>query len=119
MVGDGPDLNQKFCMYQYEAGTRTREPFCAIDDCEPPIYDPCSASELERCGCSLEFGETPIPLTIRGFQLVLSDKVGFVQIHQTCPELPQRLVNILKGVEVITSGVTTVDSNRRLDLIDE
>ncbi len=24
MVGDGPDLNQKFCMYQYEAGTRTR-----------------------------------------------------------------------------------------------
>ncbi len=76
------------------------DPFCAIADCDPPIYDPCSASELERCGCSVEFSESPLPLTIRGFQLVLNDKVGFVPIHQRCPRLPDKLINVLKGVEV-------------------
>ena len=48
---DDDDEDQRFCMYQYERGTRTTNPFCQIENCEPPVSDPCSRTELARCKC--------------------------------------------------------------------
>merc|ERR1719409_895828 len=72
-------------MYQYERGTRTTNPFCQIENCEPPVSDPCSRTELIRCKCE-ELSEDLLPLTIHGFQLYEDDIVGFMPMEHSCSD---------------------------------
>jgi hypothetical protein len=84
MVGNGPNAGHRFCMYQHERGTRTTQPICtAAATCNPPLTDPCSQEELERCGCSLASQEI-WPLQIRGFNLQPEDKISFLPEEQLC-----------------------------------
>merc|ERR1711871_444822 len=95
-------------MFQYERGTRTQDPECKLTACDPPIYDPCSASELARCECDGPISSDVLPVTIQGFQLVASDKVGFVPIHQRCPDVPENFVDFINNAA--TSGAASSPS---------
>merc|ERR1719191_2188936 len=83
LIGDGPYENQRFCLIQYEKGTRTRNPRCRLDPCFPALVDPCSARELERCLCD-DLAYTPGPLTIHGFQMYAQDVLGAIPIERQC-----------------------------------
>jgi hypothetical protein len=83
LIGDGPYENQRFCLIQYEKGTRTRNPRCRLDPCIPALVDPCSARELERCLCD-DLAYTPGPLTIHGFQMYAQDVLGAIPIERQC-----------------------------------
>jgi hypothetical protein len=85
LIGDGPYDNQRFCLIQYEKGTRTREPRCRRDPCYPPLVDPCSPRELERCLCD-ELAYSPGPLTIHGFQMYAEDILGAIPIDRQCSD---------------------------------
>ncbi len=87
MVGDGPENNQWFCMFQYESGTRTiNSANCNPTDCEelPAMLDPCSSRELERCKCSKLRHDGPTGLVIRGFQLSPLDELIFRPYEEEC-----------------------------------
>jgi hypothetical protein len=85
LIGDGPYERQRYCLVQYEKGTRTSNPRCRRDPCFPPLVDPCSARELERCLCD-ELEEEPGDLTIFGFQMYAEDVLGAIPIEQECTE---------------------------------
>merc|ERR1719387_7306 len=73
-------------MKQYERGTRTEQPVCpTASDCNggPPLTDPCSAGELERCGCAPTSSEV-LPLTIQGFQLYEQDVIELIPEGESC-----------------------------------
>eukprot|EP00930_Biecheleria_cincta_P059553 TRINITY_DN4525_c0_g2_i1.p1 TRINITY_DN4525_c0_g2~~TRINITY_DN4525_c0_g2_i1.p1 ORF type:complete len:931 (+),score=159.96 TRINITY_DN4525_c0_g2_i1:136-2928(+) len=86
MVGNGPFKGHMFCMYQYEVGTRTSSPICdgALDGaCQPPLTDPCSPTELARCGCNSRVDEV-FDMKIMGFNLQQEDKIHFVPMSEPC-----------------------------------
>lgn len=84
MVGNGPFTNHRFCIIQYEKGTRTEFGICpSAADCNPPLNDPCNFEELTRCGCSPAFSE-PLPFRIAGFQLLPQDRLSFIPMDQLC-----------------------------------
>jgi len=84
MVGNGPYSGHLICMYQYERGVRTIEPICtAAFDCDPPLIDPCSREELERCGCNVRLDEV-FPFTVKGFNLQQNDILTFVPQSELC-----------------------------------
>ncbi|CAD7955579.1 unnamed protein product [Amoebophrya sp. A120] len=120
MVGDGPHLNQRFCMYQYETGTRTIEPrmsMCTIN--QNVVTNPCSTQELQEGGCFADLAPdgAPVPLKIRGFQLEEADRVGFVPLDEQCPPVPDnfRVFANLYGTAPDSNGNgATVVSARRL-----
>ncbi|CAD7927173.1 unnamed protein product [Amoebophrya sp. A25] len=119
MVGDGPHEDQRFCMYQYETGTRTIEPRMSV--CTIPcdgtinsiITDPCSTEELQRCGCFADLAPdgAAVPLKIRGFQLVESDRVGFVPLDEQCPDLPDNFVTFVAGNTFGSQASSSSSSN--------
>jgi hypothetical protein len=106
LIGDGPYENQRFCLIQYEKGTRTRQPRCRLDPCYPALVDPCSARELERCLCD-ELAYTPGPLTIHGFQMYAEDVLGAIPIDQQCSQTFEN--HIVPGFRIrnANSEVTT------------
>lgn len=84
LVGNGPFPGHRFCMYQYEGGTRTLEPVCsAAADCDPPLTDPCSPEELERCGC-MPKSQVVESLEITGFNLQVTDSISFLSFDLLC-----------------------------------
>merc|ERR1719482_500924 len=83
LVGDGPYEQQRYCLIQYEKGTRTRNPRCRRETCSPPIRDPCSPRELERCLCD-DIEEVPGPLEVQGFQLYAADRLLVFPEDQEC-----------------------------------
>jgi len=84
MVGNMPYSPHRFCMTQYEENVRTREPICPnAKDCEPPLTDPCSAKELERCGCDSRLDEK-FNITIQGFNLEDTDTLQFLPYETLC-----------------------------------
>lgn len=101
MIGDGPFEGQRFCIYQYERGTRTQDPTQG-QDCDPPIADPCSAAELRRCDAT-ELSEVLLPLKILGFQLMLEDELGFIPFEQQCTENFQSLPSFSTPQKVVRS----------------
>jgi hypothetical protein len=79
MVGDGPEPNHMFCMFKNERGVHTINPICPTADAfVPPLTDPCSESELQRCGCEPTTPEL-LPVKIEGFQLLAADQIGFLE----------------------------------------
>lgn len=88
MVGDMPYAPHRFCMIQYEESVRTRMPLCpSAADCDPPLTDPCSATELARCGCDTRLDEK-FNFTISGFNLVDTDMMYFLPYEQLCSLTP-------------------------------
>lgn len=83
MVGNGPFSEHKFCVYQFEKGSRTVEPVCGALTCDPPLLDPCSDAELVRCGCEVQ-ADAPGPLMVRGFNLQQEDDVSFLPYDRSC-----------------------------------
>lgn len=84
MVGNGPYTAHRFCMYQYEHGVRSGTPICnAAVDCSPPLVDPCSQAELERCGCETRLDHI-WPIKVQGFNLQQSDALSFLRLDQLC-----------------------------------
>mmetsp|Transcript_18239 Transcript_18239/g.57376 ORF Transcript_18239/g.57376 Transcript_18239/m.57376 type:complete len:527 (-) Transcript_18239:95-1675(-) len=84
MVGNGPFTAHRFCMYQYEHGVRSRTPTCAAAaDCSPPLLDPCSPQELERCGCETRLDQV-WPVKVSGFNLQISDEISFLGLDKLC-----------------------------------
>ncbi|CAE8627095.1 unnamed protein product, partial [Polarella glacialis] len=84
MVGNGPFSGHMFCMYQYEVGVRTASPICPTAmDCDPPLTDPCSPSELNRCGCDARVDEI-FPLQVQGFNLQKEDQISFLTPDKLC-----------------------------------
>ena len=89
IVGDGPYSNQLVCMYQYERGIR----FHVNDEIKYPLNrqctdscvmsDPCSAAELNRCGCT-GWKRSPGGFVLSGFNLAMDDKVSFVASTEEC-----------------------------------
>lgn len=122
-------------MYQYEKGTRTVDPrldfVCKpteMGKCDgkegnpPPLTDPCNNEALRDCGCNAEVSPTPVPFKIRGFQLVESDRVGFVPLDQNCPSMPQNFVDYMKGMtysNAATGGEQATSARRRHLVSDE
>eukprot|EP00392_Amoebophrya_sp_AT5.2_P004862 g4871.t1 len=68
MVGDGPHQHQRFCMYQYMTGPAGKWAHGAV-----------------------------VPFKVRGFQLVASDRVGFVPLDEQCPSLPENFITFVAG----------------------
>lgn len=86
MVGNGPKKGHLFCMYQYEVGTRTNNAICpSAIDCQPPLTDPCSPTELSRCGCDSRV-DSVFDIKIMGFNLQQEDTIHFLPITQPCDE---------------------------------
>jgi len=85
LIGDGPYENQRYCFIQYEKGTRTSNPRCRRQDCYPPLKDPCSPRELERCLCD-DIEETPGAIIVQGFQLYAEDVLGAISIDKMCTD---------------------------------
>lgn len=84
MVGNGPFTAHRFCMFQYDHGVRTGTPICnAAADCNPPLLDPCSAQELERCGCDPGLDQI-FPIRVTGFNLQDSDELTFLTLDKLC-----------------------------------
>jgi hypothetical protein len=84
MVGNGPFKGHNYCMYQYEVGVRTSEPIClTAQTCYPPLTDPCSASELSRCGCKSRL-DTIFPMKVSGFNLQQEEKIIFLPENTLC-----------------------------------
>eukprot|EP00928_Gymnodinium_smaydae_P007329 TRINITY_DN12649_c0_g3_i2.p1 TRINITY_DN12649_c0_g3~~TRINITY_DN12649_c0_g3_i2.p1 ORF type:complete len:1560 (-),score=383.63 TRINITY_DN12649_c0_g3_i2:256-4455(-) len=84
MVGNGPHSGHLFCMYQHERGVRTERPICTqAQDCVPPLTDPCSPQELERCGCGPR-SQIVVPIKISGFNLQETDVLTFMPQTQLC-----------------------------------
>jgi len=84
LVGDGPYEDQRYCLIQYEKGTRTSRPTCQTP-CFPPIRDPCSPRELDRCDC-YDIEEEPVEMVIDGFQLQKADTMGAIPEMYSCDE---------------------------------
>jgi hypothetical protein len=83
LIGDGPYENQRYCFIQYEKGTRTSNPMCRRKDCYPPLKDPCSPRELERCLCD-DIEQKPGPILVQGFQLYAEDVLGAIPMEKEC-----------------------------------
>jgi len=84
MVGDGPFTRHMYCMMQYERGTRTEFPNCTgAIDCDPPLTDPCSNEELQRCGCT-QITNEKFPLRVFGFNLLITDQISFLPQNMLC-----------------------------------
>jgi len=94
MVGDGPDENQRLCMYQYEYGTRTVNPFCSNPSCLTRVIDACSEDEQLRCGCEGKLALYPSPLTIFGFQFKINDTISFIHTEDSCQDPVRYLVDV-------------------------
>jgi hypothetical protein len=90
LVGDGPYEAQRFCFVLYEKGTRTANPMCRRNPCYPPIRDPCSRRELERCLCE-DVLQAPTEMTVHGFQLYAEDQLVVIPETESCadPNLAQ------------------------------
>jgi len=96
LVGDEPKQHQRYCMRQYEKGTRTRISTCRVPDCTskpanplesgccwPPLVDPCSPRELDRCSCP-PVEDTPGPMVVTGFQIYAQDFVAAIPLDKEC-----------------------------------
>jgi hypothetical protein len=94
LVGDGPYEAQRFCFVLYEKGTRTANPMCRRNPCYPPIRDPCSPRELERCLCE-DVLHAPTEMTVHGFQLYAEDRLVVIPESQSCsdPNIEDHLFN--------------------------
>jgi hypothetical protein len=87
MVGNGPYRFHLFCMRQFERGVRTLNGLCEVStrcqDPNPPLEDPCSPDEMQRCDCQ-PLTEEPVNLTVNGFQLQGTDRLFFIPYEQLC-----------------------------------
>jgi hypothetical protein len=84
MVGNGPYAEHRLCMYQFERGVRTTQSVCPnVEDCNPPMLDPCSDAELLRCGCNV-MDDSPQPLIVEGFNLQQEDVLRFLPYDISC-----------------------------------
>jgi hypothetical protein len=85
LVGDGPYEAQRFCFTLYEKGTRTANPICRRNPCYPPIRDPCSKRELERCLCE-DTLYAPTEMVVHGFQLYAEDRLVVIDESRSCAD---------------------------------
>jgi hypothetical protein len=87
MVGNGPYRGHLYCMRQFERGVRTFSGLCDVhrrcQDPNPPLQDPCSPDELQRCDCT-PLTEEPVNITVTGFQLQGTDRLTFIPYAQLC-----------------------------------
>ncbi|CAK0837271.1 unnamed protein product, partial [Prorocentrum cordatum] len=91
MVGNGPYAEHRLCMYQFERGVRTTQSVCPnVEECVPPMLDPCSNAELLRCGCNV-MEDSPQPLIVEGFNLQQEDKLRFLPYDISCDVDPASL----------------------------
>mmetsp|Transcript_73562 Transcript_73562/g.157668 ORF Transcript_73562/g.157668 Transcript_73562/m.157668 type:complete len:1505 (-) Transcript_73562:114-4628(-) len=125
MVGNGPKTGHLFCMYQYERGVRTTQPVCtAAQDKDPPLTDPCSVAELDRCGCDTRLDEI-FPMKVLGFNLQEQDQVNFIPGDTLCSEaavsgpsvlssfsLPTKKELAEDGGELEFTGISSIDTGK-------
>jgi hypothetical protein len=125
MVGNGPYRNHLFCMRQYERGVRTFNGLCDVhkrcQDPNPPLEDPCSPAEMHRCDCP-PLTETPVNITVAGFQLQSEDRLIFIPYAQKCEAVarsqgtlssfspPQRVYTSPNNSWLAFENISSVDS---------
>jgi len=140
LVGHGPFLNQTFCLDLYQLNgvsmhlnfepampsNMLMDPVCTIGRCGISnwVRDPCSARELERCGCSSS-SSSPGGLSISGYSLSNTDRVKIVSAGEDCDSgtsfaigvqildrskiiQPSRQGDTMRGMEI--QGVVSSDS---------
>ena len=118
LVGDGPYVDQQFCMHQYDRGVRVHVSNAVLypeliecleaSECSATdwITDACSVSQLTRCGCGqlttgLSLSWVPNGLTVTGFNLQLNDTL-IVSQNSDC---------LLNSVGIQQIGSPTVAEN--------
>jgi len=110
MVGNGPKTGHLFCMYQYERGVRTTQPVCtAAADKDPPLTDPCSVAELDRCGCDTRL-DMVFPMKVLGFNLQDNDQVNFIPHQTLCSEGAVSGPSVLSDFSLPTRTTLAEDS---------
>jgi len=57
-------------------------------DPNPPLEDPCSPEEMQRCDCP-PLTEEPVNITVSGFQLQPGDRLTFIPYSQLCSATAQ------------------------------
>jgi len=111
MVGNGPYSGHMICMYQYERGVRTPEPICTnAVGCNPPITDPCSREELQRCGCNPRLDQV-FSFTVQGFNLQENDNLTFVPQSELC-SAGRGATGVLSSFSTPTSKTVSQDRQR-------